>query len=606
MAKTDILLSICIPTFNRSAVLREALDSIVAEEAFLETDEVEVVISDNASTDDTAAVCADYVARYPGKVVYKRQEINETNNNFHHVLMLGRGLYMKLHNDTLLMRKGALRPYLDMIRDVADKRPVIAMTNGNRVREGKQSYTVCNNLDELVQNVSFFLTWIGGFGLWREDLPLARGFLHDSTQLAQVDIQCKLAASGRPALALFGVYFISKQDFRGTYNWAEVFGKNYLGILKKYMAMGRLSRPNFEQAKKEVLLRHVLPSYFRTTNAYDKRGFFDNLIDFHEDEYFHKIVAEQQVLIWRLSNPHNKIELGNVSAPMLLARVSAGNHSRGVLNVLGGSQEQARLQIGSLVTLGEDVSFVLGEPSPGDASFPNGWNASPAADGSITIGDDVWIGRGTRVLSGVRVGQGAIVEPYSVVTEDVPSYARVSGNPARLVSVRHEPAVVEKLCAFDFSALPAHALSALGNLSSMKIDGGNVDVFLQRLLAAGRAPAVADAAESGALAEAEFPQVENPEGEPLPDSLAPQRVPALLLLDAAGDAQKVADTLAVLAAGEHRDLPVIVLTTQAEALPEWTDSLRYLQVSVEEFADALEQLRVLPDFTWVRIIDLTQ
>lgn len=55
---------------------------------------------------------------------------------------------------------------------------------------------------------------------------------------------------------------------------------------------------------------------------------------------------------------------------------------------------------------------------------------------SIEIGPDVWIGFGAVVLSGIAIGRGAIVAAGSVVTDDVPAYDIVSGNPARPVGRR--------------------------------------------------------------------------------------------------------------------------------------------------------------------------
>lgn len=56
----------------------------------------------------------------------------------------------------------------------------------------------------------------------------------------------------------------------------------------------------------------------------------------------------------------------------------------------------------------------------------------------ITIGDDVWIGSRVIILPGVTIGKGAIVGAGSVVTKDVPEYAIVGGNPARIIRNRVE------------------------------------------------------------------------------------------------------------------------------------------------------------------------
>lgn len=61
-----------------------------------------------------------------------------------------------------------------------------------------------------------------------------------------------------------------------------------------------------------------------------------------------------------------------------------------------------------------------------------GWRDRPPSE-PILIGDDVWIGAGAVVVGGVRFGNGVIVGAGAVVDFDVPDYAVVAGNPARIV-----------------------------------------------------------------------------------------------------------------------------------------------------------------------------
>ena len=53
--------------------------------------------------------------------------------------------------------------------------------------------------------------------------------------------------------------------------------------------------------------------------------------------------------------------------------------------------------------------------------------------GPVVIGNNVWIGDKATVLSGVSIGDGAVVAANAVVTKDVPAYSVVAGNPARIV-----------------------------------------------------------------------------------------------------------------------------------------------------------------------------
>ena len=63
----------------------------------------------------------------------------------------------------------------------------------------------------------------------------------------------------------------------------------------------------------------------------------------------------------------------------------------------------------------------------------------------IFIGNDVYIGDGAKIIGGVKIHNGAIIEAGSVVMEDVPAYAIVAGNPAKVIKYRFDKETIRKL-----------------------------------------------------------------------------------------------------------------------------------------------------------------
>jgi acetyltransferase-like isoleucine patch superfamily enzyme len=70
------------------------------------------------------------------------------------------------------------------------------------------------------------------------------------------------------------------------------------------------------------------------------------------------------------------------------------------------------------------------------------------------IGHDVWIGDDATIYSGVTIGNGAVVAGQSVVTKNVPPYAVVAGNPAKIVKFRFSEETIDKLQRLQWWHLP--------------------------------------------------------------------------------------------------------------------------------------------------------
>ena len=107
-----ILLSICIPTYNRADILNNTLNSIISDIDF--DYRIEIIISDNASTDHTYEICKKFTKTYSNIHYYKNNE-NIFDKNFTKVLSYGSGLYLKLLNDSIVLKKGTLSFFLKKI-----------------------------------------------------------------------------------------------------------------------------------------------------------------------------------------------------------------------------------------------------------------------------------------------------------------------------------------------------------------------------------------------------------------------------------------------------------------------------------------------------------
>lgn len=115
----------------------------------------------------------------------------------------------------------------------------------------------------------------------------------------------------------------------------------------------------------------------------------------------------------------------------------------------------SKLVIGKFCSIARGVTIVLGgehnthwiSTYPFSAIFQNKKHIEghPASKGDIVIGNDVWIGTEAIILSGVHLGDGAVVAARSVVTKDVPPYAIVGGNPAKVIKYRFDETSIKLL-----------------------------------------------------------------------------------------------------------------------------------------------------------------
>ncbi len=117
-------------------------------------------------------------------------------------------------------------------------------------------------------------------------------------------------------------------------------------------------------------------------------------------------------------------------------------------------EDGTKLNIGKFCSIAEYVTFIMGGEHRADFATTYPFNVlvdsfkdikgHPRTKGDIIVGNDVWIGFNSKILSGVTIGDGAIVGANSLVTRDVEPYSIVAGNPAKFIRYRFDEETIKK------------------------------------------------------------------------------------------------------------------------------------------------------------------
>lgn len=168
-------------------------------------------------------------------------------------------------------------------------------------------------------------------------------------------------------------------------------------------------------------------------------------------------------------SPVSKMRVGNViEGPCSISTAIRDINNFGAFSYINGRGRFTNVAIGRYCSIAEQV--VVGYPEhpvnwlstsalqyqrPKWSHSVGEWNLAKHDTGKKTIiGNDVWIGVGAFIRSGVTIGNGAIIGAHAVVTKDVDPYTIVAGNPARTIRRRLPESIamrVADLAWWDFS-----------------------------------------------------------------------------------------------------------------------------------------------------------
>ena len=508
------VLSICIPTYNRAIYLDNTLAQLTKEKLFRNTNDVEIVIADNFSTDETEDICKKYLKEFGDKIYYYKQKENVADKNFAFVLGVYHGKYSKLNNDYLFFKPSELEKFVSFLKKTTQDIVFIPNTKS----KNNIPYN-CDDFNAFLDKVSYIITWIGGFCVKTATYKkLKNPDRYADLYFSQVDIISRLMKDGGKASVYPGNILTSIQLSRkGGYSIPKVFGNYYLTILNEIYDDGRISKKVYERHKKKLLIKHINQfSFNQKGTRFSHQGYFKYLLPFYwKNMYFYiqlfgcmlrkaitfivKIERNKEtgrkklkILFIEVNLPKkhriHKNKLIKFNCP--IEKVEIGRYTYGTINALTNSNRSEKLIIGDFCSIGPNVTFIVSSEHPykGISTYPFkvqvcGQVGEAGSKGDIVVKDDVWIGFGAIICSGITIHQGAIIAAGSVVTKDVPPYAIVGGNPAEIIKYRFSQPIIDKLLNFKFSQLSEARIKKLQGTLYKEITEENVDQLLQEFQA---------------------------------------------------------------------------------------------------------------------------
>ena len=286
LKKEQPLLTIAIPTYNRAKYLDETLKSIVSQNAFKETNEVEIVVSDNCSDDNTKEIVESYIKEYGDKILYFRNNENVRDKNMELALSRGNGLFLKLNNDTLKHHENTLDIINDTIKSNLSFKNVLFFLNRNLNNDPS---SLCADLNEFVGRASYYSTWIASFGIWKDDFDTLEDFdRYAELQLTQTDVLHRIINNKRKVFVNNDSIFTTQElESKGGYDVITVFLDNYTYILRESLSKNYITKSTYEKEIKTLLMTFICSTLVNIT-VFPKKYTFTSVRKFKRIIYFYR------------------------------------------------------------------------------------------------------------------------------------------------------------------------------------------------------------------------------------------------------------------------------------------------------------------------------
>ena len=306
MAQTKInpLLSLCIPIFNRLPYLERQLKRFL-EDKELFNNQIELIISDNCSSDDLLSCCKTF-SRMGLNLTYHRNETNiGPEGNFDWCFQHSSGKYVWLLGSDDIPKPGILHKILDVLKQ--EDYGLVHLSMNKQPKE----LVIYNTLDEILVAVSYWITYISANIISTQFVKQFDLSKYIGSYLMQVPAYinaCRLCPNN--AILYLPSFFEEDNDTKnnGGLNLFEVFVTNLFGMYECYVERGELSVEAFDKIKKVEFIeflscRVVWVLIFKTSKNYHTEGSWKILWKYYGTKMyaycnlFHMILREIRIKV---------------------------------------------------------------------------------------------------------------------------------------------------------------------------------------------------------------------------------------------------------------------------------------------------------------------
>lgn len=250
-------LSFCIPTYNRLEILQNTIESIYADLEGVESDEFEVIISDNEPNQSAKKI----VAKFSHKNLHYYSNDCSGFLNSYFSLKCGDGLYLKLHNNYTKLRQGTLKKMISVIKENTVKKSLIFFTDGLKQNGKIKKF---NSYNSFMYELSYFSSWSTGFGIWTDDFYNVCESVKIDKYFPQTSLLLSQSNKSYYIINDEPIFDNQKIPKKGGYNIFKVFSVDYVSLIEQSYLRNDISIDTFSKIKSDLLYNYLATRYFKT------------------------------------------------------------------------------------------------------------------------------------------------------------------------------------------------------------------------------------------------------------------------------------------------------------------------------------------------------